>query len=58
MTEQEKAVIKATIALWNAFCALPVEHPDDAPEVRSAIHLIQDKVLSRPARREWNKEVG
>lgn len=55
MTEQEQAVIYASIALWNAFCSLPVEHPDDAAEVRHAVHLIQDKVLARSARREMNK---
>ncbi len=58
MTEQEKAVIDATIVLWNTFCALPVEHPDDATEVRHAVHLIQDKVLARPSRRQLNGGAG
>lgn len=58
MTEQEKAVIDASVALWNAFCALPIEHPDDVTEVRHAVHLIQDKVLARPARREMNRTGG
>ncbi|RMW08837.1 hypothetical protein ALO98_200139 [Pseudomonas syringae pv. tagetis] len=54
MTEQEKAVIEALSAAWNAFCALPCEHADDNDEFRRGIHILQRQVFARPARRQYN----
>lgn len=53
LTDDEAAVIAALAEAWNAFCALPVEHPDDADEVRRAIHAAQAKVWARPTRRNY-----
>ncbi len=54
ITPQERAVVIALAEAWNSFLLLPVEHRDDQDEFRRAIHAAQDKVLSRPGRREMN----
>ncbi|WP_165326983.1 hypothetical protein [Stakelama tenebrarum] len=55
LTEQERAVVEKLADAWNAFLVLPIEHGDDQLEFRQAIHAAQDKVLSRPGRREFNR---
>lgn len=52
LTPEEQKAIEETAALWNALVNLPVEHPDDVAEMRHLVHALQDKILSRPARRE------
>lgn len=54
MTDEERLVLDALVVAWNAFVALPVEHPDDHDEFRHSIHVAQEKVLCRPARRSLN----
>ncbi|KQX35322.1 hypothetical protein ASD04_14875 [Devosia sp. Root436] len=54
MTNEERAVMQKLVEAWNAFVALPVEHPDDANEFRFHIHALQNSLLSRPTRREWH----
>ena len=56
MTTAERAVVDQLAAAWNAFMALPVEHPMDQDEFCRGIHVLQDKVLARPARRAMNGE--
>jgi len=53
LTDDEAKVIEVLVEAWNAFCLLPVEHPDDAGEVRRAIHAAQAKVWARPTRRNY-----
>ena len=55
MTEDEEKALHALVVAWNLFVALPVEHPDDTTEFRHGIHALQDKILSRPTRREISK---
>jgi|TARA_R100000093_G_scaffold14552_2_gene8328 hypothetical protein len=55
LTEQEREVAMRLAAAWDAFCALPVEHPDDIDDFRRAIHAAQAKVLMRPGRRQINE---
>lgn len=56
MTPAERAVVDQLAAAWNAFMQLPVEHPMDQDEFCRGIHVLQDKVLARPARRTMNGE--
>lgn len=55
LTAQEREVTIKLAAAWDAFCALPVEHPDDTDEFRRAVHAAQAKVLMRPGRRQINE---
>ena len=54
LTEAEAAVVYMLAEAWNAYCALPVEHPMEPDEFCRAIHAAQDKVLARPGRRAIN----
>lgn len=53
MTEQELKIFNQLGEIWNEFRMLPEEHPNDAMEVMTHIHAIQDKILSRPTYREY-----
>jgi hypothetical protein len=57
LTVMEKLAVNKFAEAWNAFCSLPVEHDDDAEEVRRLVHAINAKILMRPSRREMN-EIG
>jgi hypothetical protein len=57
MTEAEERIFLSLAEAWNAFLQLPVEHADDVDEFRRGIHQLQEKVLARPARREFNSRV-
>lgn len=52
LTNEEKRIIEMTAELWNALLALPEYHPNDMPENARDIHCIQNRVLSRAARRD------
>ena len=54
LTPAEKHVVHLTVQLTNAFCRLPEEHSQDKDEFVLLVHRIQDMVLSRPGRREYN----
>jgi hypothetical protein len=56
LTELERATVLKLAEAWNAFLLLPREHNDDVDEFRRLIHAAQEKVLSRPGRREINEE--
>jgi hypothetical protein len=58
MTEQEKELLGITVNLWNAFLALPVEHPSDRAEFCQNLHVLQNMILARPTRREVNETTG
>lgn len=47
----EAAVVHALTGAWSAFLRLPEDHPDDLSEFRRGVHILQDQVLARPARR-------
>jgi hypothetical protein len=50
MTSDEQAALDLTVALWNAFVALPCHHPDDIAEFRHKLHDIQRLIMVRPVR--------
>ena len=56
MTTQERVVLDKLVEAWNAFNALPVEHPDDTPEFRHAFHRLQLLILAREPRRKLLSE--
>jgi len=50
-TEQEAFIARLLGEVWNAYLALPVEHPMEQAEFCAAIHRCQDIVLARSGRR-------
>lgn len=48
LTEQEVEVLDKLIIVWNAFVALPVEHPDGQRDFRDSFHDLQRQILARP----------
>lgn len=55
LTQEEQTVMDALVLVWNAFLKLPIQHMDDVPEFRHGIHHLQEKILSRPARKAMNE---
>ena len=53
MTEEEADCWVLAANLAGRFFALPKMHPMDAQEVATAIHVIQNKLLSRPTYRRY-----
>lgn len=53
MTADEATCWALTAEAAGAFFALPELHPMDRQEVASAIHIIQNKLLSRPTYRRY-----
>jgi hypothetical protein len=53
MTEAEADCWELAAKLAGAFFALPKLHPMDNQEVATAIHVIQNKLLSRPTYRKY-----
>ncbi|WP_432787767.1 hypothetical protein [Novosphingobium rhizosphaerae] len=47
-------MIDHLVNAWNAFVALPVEHPDDVSEFRRSLHHLQALILMRSGRRTMN----
>jgi hypothetical protein len=56
LTDRERKVVMKLIDAWNAFRDLPEVHADDTTEFRHGIHRLQEKVLARPTRRDFDKE--
>lgn len=54
VTPNEREVIDHLVNAWNAFVALPVEHPDDVSEFRRSLHHLQALILMRSGRRTMN----
>jgi len=52
LTTDEADLVKDLGEIFNQFLLLPKEHANDAPEFCSAIHVCQNMILSRPARRQ------
>lgn len=50
-TDKEQEVMDRLIDAWNAFCELPVVHPDQQTEFRHALHDLQRQIMVRPVRR-------
>jgi hypothetical protein len=57
MTEAEADCWEAAAAAAGKFFALPEMHPMDRQEVASAIHVVQNKLLSRPTYRKYLENV-
>lgn len=53
MTPEEADCWAATAEAAGKFFALPELHPMDRQEVASAIHIVQNKLLSRPTYRKY-----
>jgi hypothetical protein len=53
MTEGEADCWMLTAQAAGAFFALPELHPMDRAEVATAIHILQNKLLSRPTYRKY-----
>lgn len=53
MTEEEADCWELAAKTAGAFFALPKMHPMDDQEVAQAIHVIQNKLLSRPTYRRY-----
>jgi len=53
MTAGEAEAWRLAGELAGAFFALPELHPMDKQEVASAIHVVQNKLLSRPTYRKY-----
>jgi hypothetical protein len=47
-------VVTKLMDAWDLFLMIPVEHGDDIPEFRSAIHDAQRQVFMRVGRRQMN----
>lgn len=55
LTDRERLVVDRLAAAWNAFLELPVDgRQDDVTEFRHGIHRLQEKILARPARRNYD----
>ena len=57
MTEDEADCWELAARLAGKFFELPQLHPMDKQEVATAIHVIQNKLLSRPTYRRYREEV-
>ncbi len=53
MTKQEAKIWNKVAEVAGDFFKLPELHPLDNQEVASAIHIIQNKLLSRPTYRKY-----
>ncbi len=53
MTEAEAECWETIAKAAGEFFALPEQHPMDKGEVASAIHIVQNKLLSRPTYRRY-----
>lgn len=53
MTRAEAKAWRLIAEAAGAFFALPEQHPMDKQEVASAVHIIQNKLLSRPTYRKY-----
>ena len=53
MTEAESEIWRNVAKVAGDFFRLPELHPTDNQEVASAIHIIQNKLLSRPTYRKY-----
>lgn len=51
ITQDEHEVLHHLVEAYTKFVALGAKHPDDNDEFRYAIHLAQQKVAMRVARR-------
>lgn len=58
LTPAEIDIVNLLSTAWNAFVALPAEHPTDQAEFCHLIHRCQDAVLARAGRRELNGQTG
>lgn len=53
MTEAEADCWETIAKAAGQYFALPEDHPMDKQEVASAIHIVQNKLLSRPTYRKY-----
>lgn len=55
MTKDEMRALDLLADAWNAFLKLPIQHADDVPDMRGAIHAAQRIIMFRPAYRDLHK---
>ena len=55
ITEAERQLLEQTADMYNDYCALPEEHPMEHGEFVTALHTLQNIIMSRSARRELNR---
>ncbi len=53
LTAEEAECWELAAALAGRFFALPQLHPMDRQEVAQAVHVVQNKLMSRPAYRKY-----
>ena len=51
LSNEEKYVLELTSEIWNSWCKLPNRSDDDNNEFQRAIHLAQQLIALRIARR-------
>jgi len=56
VTSEEEAVVSLLAQAWNAFLALPLEHPCERHDFCNVVHQAQNIVLGRAGRRQINRE--
>ena len=54
-TEEEAECWELIARAAGKFFELPELHPSDAPEVAEAVHIIQNKLMSRPTYRRYRQ---
>ncbi|WP_312374918.1 hypothetical protein [Pseudomonas oryzihabitans] len=52
VTVDEFAVHRQLADVWNAYCALPIEHGNDQSEFCHHIHILQRLISARSGRRQ------
>ncbi len=55
LTDDEVRAFGLTVDCANAILALPVLHPMDREENCHAIHVVQEKLMARPAMRSMQR---
>lgn len=53
LTEKEQAIMDHLVDAWNEFIKLPVQHPSDISEYRTATHTLEMLLAMRVVRREY-----
>ena len=56
LTSQEIKVVKLTTELWNEFCRLELNSPQEQQDMRFYIDAIHSIVLSRPTADWYNSQ--
>ena len=55
-TEQEQKVMDLLVEAQVEFSTLPSTHPDEGPDWRNALHVLQGLLMQRVTRRDYPKD--